>query len=244
MATSLPARVQPDAVDKARALLATTGWLAATDTSFAKAVLDLCRWRLLQDGEVLSHPDQEDQSLFGVGAGHLAGDQHPLGSMDVGLTAIWHVGSWVGHAPLVMGVPRRGVVRARGEALVAIAPGASLQSILKESPHWWREVGKLPFILSQMFAGAGHDLLRHSAHERCLAVLLMLAGCRWTDPPTEPPFVAPISQAELGERCNLSRNGVIKALAPLAAAGLITLGYRQIRVNDSRALRARLRAGQ
>jgi CRP-like cAMP-binding protein len=101
-------------------------------------------------------------------------------------------------------------------------------------------MARLPYIVSQFHAGGGQDLLRRDASERCLAVLLILAGCRWTDPPTEAPFVAPVSQQELGERCNLSRNGVIKALRPLETAGLISRGYRQILVNDSKALRALL----
>jgi CRP-like cAMP-binding protein len=235
-------RLHPDAgaVDIARTRLAATGWLAQTDPAFSHALLALCRWRLVADGEVLSHPDQEEHAIFGVGAGHAVGDLHPLGSLDYGLAAVWHVGSWVGHAPLIMGWARRGVVRARGEVLVAIAPGSALHALLDANPGWWREIAKLPFLFSQIHAGAGQDLLRRDATERCLAVLLLLAGCRWADPPKDQSCVAPITQQELGERCNLSRNGVIKVLKPLAADGLITLGYREIQILDGTALRARL----
>jgi CRP-like cAMP-binding protein len=179
----------------------------------------------------------EGEAIFGVGAGHVVGEQHPLGSLDYGLSAVWHVGSWVGHAPLVMGCARRGVVRARGDALVAIVPGPSLHDLLETSPVWWREIARLPFLFSQIHAGAGQDLLRRDAGERCLAVLLLLAGCRWADPPIDPPFVAPVSQQELGERSNLSRGGVLKALRPYASAGLISFGYREILVRDSQTLR-------
>jgi CRP-like cAMP-binding protein len=226
-----------------RAVLASHGWLAQADPVFADAVLSVCRWRLIEDGETLSHPDLDELTMFGIAAGHAAGEQHPLGSVDYGLTAVWHAGSWVGFAPLLNGSGRRGVVRARGEALVAILPGRAMTEILAARPDWWREMARLPYLVSQIHAGAGQDLLRRDATERCLAVLLLLAGCRWSDLPGGPPFVAPVSQQELGERCNLSRNGVVKILQNLARIGAITLGYRQIFVNDSRGLRARLAAG-
>lgn len=220
------------------ARLGEQGWLSQTDPVFARAVLALCRWRQLADGDVLSHPELDGDAMFGVAAGHLAGDQHPLGSIDCGLSAIWHAGSWVGFAPLLLGEERRGVIRARGEALVAALPGKAMRALLADRPEWWRELARLPYIVSQLHAGGGQDLLRRNAGERCLAVLLTLAGCRWTDPPTTGPYVAPVSQLELGERCNLSRNGVVKVLRPWSDAGMISQGYRQIVINDSSALRA------
>jgi hypothetical protein len=224
----------------ARVRLVASGWLSKTDPAFSEALFGLCRWRRLADKEVLSHPDMEGDAIFGVGAGHLLGEQHPLGGLDFGLAAVWHVGSWVGHAPLVMGWLRRGVVSARGEALVAIVPGTALHLLLEMNPVWWREIAKLPFLFSQIHAGAGQDLLRRDPRDRCLAVLLLLAGCRWTDPPIDPPFVAPVSQQELGERSNLSRGGVVKSLRPIEQAGLISFGYREILVRDSQTLRGML----
>jgi CRP-like cAMP-binding protein len=226
-----------------RALLTEHGWLSFCDPMFADAVLALCRWRLLEDGEILSHPDLDELTMFGIAAGHVVGEQHPLGSIDFGLSAVWHAGSWVGFAPLLNGSERRGVIRARGEALVAVLPGRAMSDLLGSRPQWWRELARLPYLVSQIHAGGGQDLLRRDATERCLAVLLMLAGCRWADLPGGPPYVAPVSQQELGERCNLSRNGVVGILKTLAATGAITLGYRQILVNDAAGLRARLAAG-
>jgi CRP-like cAMP-binding protein len=241
----LMTRRLPDALQAAtgRAVLLEHGWLPACDPVFAEAVLRLCRWRLLADGETLSHPEMDELTMFGIAAGHVAGEQHPLGSIDFGLSAIWHAGSWVGFAPLLNGSARRGVIRARGEALVAVLPGRAMTELLAARPEWWREMARLPYLVSQLHAGGGQDLLRRDAAERCLAVLLMLAGCRWSDLPGGPPFVAPVSQQELGERCNLSRNGVVKILQDVAATGAITLGYRQILVNDAAGLRARLAAG-
>jgi CRP-like cAMP-binding protein len=231
---------QAQAVARGRARLAACGWLAMTDPAFTDAALSVCRWRLLGDGELLSHPQLEEETMFGIAEGHVVGERHPLGSVDFGLSAVWHVGSWVGFAPLISGAERRGTIRARGDALVAVMAGPVMHRLLAAQPAWWREMAKLPYLVSQIHAGAGQDLLRRDAGDRCLAVLLLLAGCRWADPETARPFVAPVSQQELGERCNLSRNGVIKALRPLADAGLITLGYRRIEVHDARALRARL----
>jgi CRP-like cAMP-binding protein len=143
-----------------------------------------------------------------------------------------------------MGAERRGVIRARGEAMVAVLPGQAMHNLLADRPEWWREMARLPYLVSQLYAGGGQDLLRRDVRERCLAVLLMLAGCRWTDPPTAAPYAAPVSQQELGERCNLSRNGVAKALRRWSDAGLISLGYREILILDSAALRAHLLLNQ
>jgi len=233
-------RPDAEAIAVALSRLARHGWLSYTDPAFAKRVLEICRWRHLGDGEVLSHPGMDGDAMFGVAVGHLAGDQHPFGSLDCGLAAVWHVGSWVGFAPLLTGAERRGIIRSRGDALVAVLPGHAMHELLAERPAWWREMAWLPYLVSQMHAGGGQDLLRRNAGERCLAVLLMLAGCRWTDPPTSAPYVAPVSQQELGERCNLSRNAVVKVLRPWADAGMISLGYRHILIRDSTALRARL----
>lgn len=233
-------RPDADTIAGAGSLLASYGWLSQTDPAFAQQVLSACRWRCLVDGEVLSHPDLDGHAMFGVAKGHLAGDQHPFGSIDCGLAAVWHVGSWVGFAPLLMGAERRGVIRARGAALVAVLPGQAMHELLADHPEWWREMARLPYLVSQLHAGGGQDLLRRDAGQRCLAVLLMLAGCRWTDPPTAAPYAAPVSQQELGQRCNLSRSGVKKALRPWMDAGMISFGYRQILIRDSTALRAHL----
>lgn len=238
-------RKPPEAaqIAAARALLARHGWLSLTAPEFAEAVLALCRWRLLEDGELLAHGERDGQTIHAVAAGHVVGEQHPLGSTDYGLAAVWHAGSWLGFAPLLNGGERRGVIRARGEALIAVAPGQAMNALLAEHPAWWREMARLPDLISQIHAGGGQDLLRRDAADRCLAVLLTLAGCRWADAPGGPPFVAPVSQQKLAERCNLSRNGVVKILGALAATGAVSLGYRQVQVNDSRGLRARLALG-
>ncbi len=226
-----------EGLSEARGRLLQSRWLEDAPADFLEAIVGLIRWRWLADGEVLCHPGEESHGLFGVGSGYLVGEQHVLGNLNVGLTTVWHAGMWFGHASLLSDRHRRAVTRARGPAIVAVVPGHALAARLAEQPVWWREIGRLADIVTLPWAGTGQDLLRRQASQRCLAILLMLSGCRWTDPPAGEIAVAPISQQELAECSNLSRNAVGACLRPWVETGMVELGYRRIAIVDSKRLR-------
>jgi CRP-like cAMP-binding protein len=73
---------------------------------------------------------------------------------------------------------------------------------------------------------------------RCIASILRLADCRFSDRPGGRPIEAPLSQEELAAISNLSRTSVSTIVRDLEDAGLITLGYRTIVLVDTDRLRA------
>jgi CRP-like cAMP-binding protein len=70
---------------------------------------------------------------------------------------------------------------------------------------------------------------------RCVATLLRISDRRNADP---SPVTLPISQTDLSQLCNLSRQTSGDVLRALEAEGLVTLGYRSITLNDPARLRA------
>ena len=82
------------------------------------------------------------------------------------------------------------------------------------------------------------DLLIHDASARCAAVLLRLAGRRWSSgPDADLPSEIPASQSEIAMLCNVSRNTFSRVAKQFSSRGLVTLDYRSLTVNDPARLR-------
>ncbi len=88
------------------------------------------------------------------------------------------------------------------------------------------------------------DLLIKRASARCAATLLRLSGQRWASgPEADLPSDIPASQAELAMLCNVSRKTFSRVIGEFSRAGLLTLGYRSLTVEDPARLRVVADAG-
>jgi CRP-like cAMP-binding protein len=110
--------------------------------------------------------------------------------------------------------------------------------MLSKRPHWWRHLGVLAFENGNIAANAAADLKIRDSKRRCIAALLRLSGCRFSDPAEETPIEVMLTQEELAAMANMSRNNIGEVLRKLAERRLIELGYRTIIVRAPAALRA------
>src|SRR5690606_12613114 len=117
-------------------------------------------------------------------------------------------------------------------------PGDELRALLRRRPEWFAELGRDAIYNMDLAMQIAADLLIRDASARCAAVLLRLAGRRWSaGPDAGLPSEIPASQAEVAMLCNVSRNTFSRVLRDFSALRLVTLNYRSLTVDDPGRLR-------
>ena len=216
--------------------LCTAGWLSSTAPVFQDAVLAQCQWRSFGAAETISHGGDTSGGMFGIALGSFSA----LPAVGAADTPIIHIGSgpfWYGTNPLNHAVPRSMSVVTRSPCIVASIPQHALLSLLADDPAHWRyffeNVSEILALVSQIAT----DLILPDSLRRCIAVLLRVAGSRNSG---MAPTVAEMTQDELAGMANMSRQTTGAIVRRLSAKGLVTVGYRNIIVNDPAALRTML----
>jgi CRP-like cAMP-binding protein len=236
----LKAQSGRDLVAEARAALAASPWLLNASPDFSQALLERAIMRLSPPGATLFHAGDEGGGLFGIARGtvelSLALD-HP----DTSIIHLGHAGYWAGFRPLLGRVRGVGVV-ARDEVLWALVPLHEVQRLLGANPAWWRDIAMLADDSAETALGALADMTRADSRLRAIAVLLRLAGARYSDPPGGGPFELRLSQAELAAIAVMSRNTLNAIMRDLMSARFVAVGYRSILIREPARLRAMLQA--
>jgi CRP-like cAMP-binding protein len=80
-------------------------------------------------------------------------------------------------------------------------------------------------------------MVRHAAAR--VAAMLLVMGSSGASPDSLPDPAFEVNQEDLARITNLSRSSLGRILADFAAEGLISFGYRQIRIADAAGLRRR-----
>lgn len=227
--------MKPSRADLAQAenLFRTSGWLSRTASDFQDALLSDCHWQWFAAGEAISHGGDTSGGIFGLARGSIA-IISALGAADVPILHITGAPFWYGANPLLDNAPRIVTVVARSRSLVARVPRHILAALLDESPGRWRFIAQQMADIGILTMVIATDLLIRDSRRRCIAVLLRVAGCRTGE---EVTAIAAVSQDDLAAMANLTRQTVGPILNELAAAGLVTVGYRSIVLHDAQTLR-------
>lgn len=215
-----------------RKFLATNGWLATASPGLREAILGHGRWRELDPGEQVHVAGDERVGMWGIANGQV-GIRSAMNAAEMPTGYIYRPGDWGGYAPL-LGSPRRSDAAARTAVMILFLPYQTMQRMLVESPAWWADVARLALHDVVRYGSWGTDLLLRNSRARVAAILLHLAGSRRAG--LEPAEVV-VSQSELGDMTNLSRQPVNMVLNDFEAAGWIACGYRRIDVLNPAALR-------
>jgi CRP/FNR family transcriptional regulator, cyclic AMP receptor protein len=142
---------------------------------------------------------------------------------------------WFGGQPQVDGSMRWITAIARTEAHVFTIPAAIGNALLLSDQRLIWFVLQLVTKLFEVSMTALADSLIPDSRLRCVATLLRIGDRRNND---TTPVTLPISQNDLSQLCNLSRQTSGDVLRGLEAEGLVTLGYRSITLNHPARLRA------
>jgi len=222
--------------EEALAVLASRGWLAETPAGFRDQVLAGARLRRVQGGTTITLGGEEADDFVGLAQGTIAVTSI-LGRAGTPVTHLVHAVSWLGYGSLLLDRPRVVTAEARGEVWIAVIPKARLLPLLDEAPHGWRPFMRLLAEYGDTSAMIAADLLIPSSEGRLAATILRFAGQRRAGPAPAAVSRLPVTQAELAEAANLSRNAAGRILRRMAAAGLVALDYRGLEVRDADGLR-------
>ena len=221
--------------DEGLSFLASRGWLAETPAEFRTQFLSAAQWRRIDEGATVTIGGEERDDVIGLAAGTVAA------TTTVGLaeTPTMHIARavfWLGYGPLLLERPRVVAVEARTDLWVAVIPQAKVLPLLDGTTKWWRCFMRLLVEYGDTTALIASDLLIRQSDRRLAATILRFCGP--PDPGADPAgqLRIPITQAELADASNLSRNAAGTILRTLAGKGYIETDYRGIVVLD----RARL----
>jgi len=190
-----------------------------------------------------SAPAEVGLEVFGISSGVVTLQSrftHP----DAVLLHMLRPGEWFGTVPVLLEQSRRVTAAARTDANLLRVPGDELRALLRRRPEWFAELGRDAIYSSDLAMQIAVDLLIRDASARCAAVLLRLAGRRWTSGrDADLPSEIPASQGELAMLCNVSRNTFSRVVKEFSSRRLVTLNYRSLTVNDPLRLRVVADAG-
>ena len=222
-------------------LLASRGWLAGTQPEFRNRFLSLARWRAVEPGMTVTLGGEDIDDVVGLAEGSVVLTS-VLGEATTPVMHMAHAVFWVGYGPLFLDQPRRVTVEARTSLWVARFPKAKILALLCETPAWWRCLTPLLLEYGDICALIASDLLIRRSDRRLAATILRFAGLR--NPGTAPchPVRLPVTQSELAEASNLSRNVTCVILQEFAAKGWIKVEYRGLVLDDAQGLRRFLAA--
>jgi CRP/FNR family transcriptional regulator, cyclic AMP receptor protein len=212
-------------------ILASRGWLAKTPVEFRKLFLSAARWRHVDPGATVTLGGEERDDVIGLAQGTVAMIS-TLGHAGTPLMHMAHAVVWFGYGPLLLDRPRDVTVEARTPLWIAVIPRAKITPLLDETTLWWRCFMRLLAQYGDISATVASDLLIRQSDRRLAATILRFAGLRESGPEAREEMRLPLTQAELADAANLSRNKAGTILRALAAQGYIETDYRGVVVRD------------
>ncbi|MFO0990532.1 MAG: Crp/Fnr family transcriptional regulator [Hyphomicrobiales bacterium] len=228
---------------ESRSLLRERGWLSLTPGGFRDAFLEKCRLVRYGAGENLYHVGDAASGLFGLVCGRAALTIAP-GERGPYLAQLIFPGAWVGDAAIITGETRLVGVRTTRPSFFLNLPLASFEALAAQVPETWRYLAVLTVQALQLAINGADDLMLRDPRQRCIAVLLRLAGCRYQTFQYEDAFDIDASQEEIAHLSNLSRNAVGSILRDLQREGMVELTYKRLRLLTPDALRKLVQPGE
>jgi CRP-like cAMP-binding protein len=226
---------------EAERVLLRRGWLARQPGEFQRAVLARGRLVRYEPGEYLHHVGDGPGGVYGAVSGG-------IGSYLVGyapeptLAHILRAGTWFGHGPLITGDPRTLSFRAIAPSMAFVVPLTALKAVAASSPEAARSVAMINELSIGVVIDRLADLLVRPGDRRIAATLLSVTGAA-DGVGADDAEGYRITQGELGEMANASRDLVNRTLAALEDKGCVRTTYRHISVLDAPALK-RFACGQ
>jgi CRP-like cAMP-binding protein len=217
------------------------GWLSRQPGSFQAALLRRARLVTFAKGEHVYAAGDTTGSIYGVTQGGF-GCEVVTPYSDSRLAHIMRNGTWFGTGPVHTDTPRVFTFRAVEPSIAFSVPMAALHEIAATDATAFRRLAALSEENMRLASHVVSDLLLPSSEQRIVAVLLRAAGITVGDP-LPPPHSILVTQSELGEMANASRDVVNRVLGRLEAQGMVVVGHGRIQVIDVEQLLARMRTG-
>jgi CRP/FNR family transcriptional regulator, cyclic AMP receptor protein len=217
------------------------GWLSGQPSDFQSRILGAARPLEFSKGESLFHAGDAQGGIYGVARGGI-GISIPMRDGTMALAHIARAGVWFGHGPLFSRRPRTLSFAATEPSVALYLSLADIDRIAADSPAHARSVGAVADFGSAIAMAVVPDLLIRRAERRIAAVLLRVTTTAEGLSPDDPEGFH-LTQSQLGEMANASRDVVNRTLTLLASKGWLDVGYGRILIFDREGLSA-FAAGQ
>ena len=217
------------------------GWLAGEDVWVQDAVLARAWLKKFAPGEFVYRAEEGPGGIYGMVDGGI-GALITSGAGEMALCHVVRRGTWFGHGPVLTGKPRTMTFQAVEESIAFHLPLSAINEICATYPDFRLRLAALSERnYSTVALKVIGDLMMPSTEQRIAAVLLRISK---SDLTAEKPQYWPIllTQAEIGQMANASRDRVSRALAKFEAAGWIKSGYKEIALTEPAALESHLLA--
>jgi len=213
-------------------ILLNRGWLTTQSTDFSNALLEVARIREYQTGQSIFFAGDEMDGLDGLISGSVGVYSAPTENPPV----LYHIagpGLWTDGGRVHSKENTRVVSPvARNDVTTAHVRREALQDLEAEFPDLRLRLVSLSSIYIHFFSLLHADNANRNIEARTRATVRRLLGERWLpgcEFPGDPEEIF-VTQDEIAELANLSRNAVGPILRKLEQAEAISLGYRKITV--------------
>lgn len=215
-------------------LFGAVGWLSQQPEAFRNVLLPEGRVLRIESGEAVYREGDPGGSIYGVivgGIGAIIGP--PLLSPRLG--HIVRPGSWFGVGPILSGGGRSMEFRSTEPSMLLMIPSAAIQKLGERDPETLRRLGALANNGFDMAVRVAAELLIPVSARRVAAVLLRVAATKTPGEQAEAQDTV-LSQVQLAEMSNMSRNLVNVALGKFKANGWLQTRYNCVRIVNREAL--------
>ncbi len=219
-----------------RELLLAGRWFQGLSVAFQDRLLDFGVMRSLAAEERLFSRGDPPDGLYAA----LSGSLRIAGLSEGGKEAVLAVvepPQWFGEIAVFDRLPRTHDAITAVESVVLHVSTTALDSMLKEHPEWWRDLGLLVTTKLRLAFVVMEDMALLPLLPRVARRLVLMAEGygEWSD---RTARVVKVSQEILAAMVSSSRQSTNQALKELEARGLIKVNYGEIELIDIAALRA------
>lgn len=221
---------------KLEAIAKSSGWLALQPELFQDAVLSKASVVSFAAREYVFHTGDEPGGVYGVVSGGF-GIYTAARDSSVSLGHILRAGRWFGYGPALTRASRTLTFRTTEPSAAFFVPLAALDEIGSRNTGFMRRVCTMLAVAVDEAIATTADLLIRRSDMRIAATLLRVTGVEDGIGPSDPDGYI-LTQAELAEMANVSRDVMNRTLARFKAQGWVALTYNRIALRDPAALSA------
>ncbi|OYU73443.1 MAG: hypothetical protein CFE32_20920, partial [Alphaproteobacteria bacterium PA3] len=209
------------------------GWLAKQSADFREECLAQGRIISVRRGEAIYREDDEGLSIYGLVSGAVAALIGPP-RLAPRIVNIMGPGAWFGVGPVLTGNRRSLELRAVSDCMLLMVPGPVVEQLSNGRADYARAIGALAIVGHGIASRVAAELLIPSSSRRIAAIILRIAAPENSEMRHETKAI-PVTQAQLAEMANVSRNVANGVLCRLRDAGWIETRYSRVTVRDGAA---------
>lgn len=222
--------------DNNLSIFSEVGWLARQPADFREECLSQGRIITVRRGEAVYREGDAGLSMYGLMSGSLAALIGPP-RLVPRLVDIRGPGTWFGVGAVLTGAHRSAELRALSDCVLLMVPGPVVEQLSTVRPDFARAIGAQAFMGYEIASRVAGELLIPSSSRRIAAIIMRIAAPDSAEARVGREGVL-VTQAQLAEMANVSRNVANGVLCRLRDAGWIETSYGRVSVRDRAGLAA------